>query len=163
MDDFEPWYEEQRPRVLSACFALGGDADAAREATDEAFTRALERWRKVQAMTAPGGWVQVVALNHLRRGWRRRRLERVAFTTGTSRVAVASPPPDAELWMVVSALPTRQQTVVILRYVHDLPEAAIAEAMGVARGTVASTLSAAHANLRRRMTEPIITEEPIHG
>jgi DNA-directed RNA polymerase specialized sigma24 family protein len=113
MEPFASFYEREYLRVLATCQALGRDADAAREATDEAFARAFERWRKVGEMTAPGGWVQVVA-----------------------------------------TLPARQQLAVILRYVHDLPEATIAEAMGVARGTVASTLNAAHTNLRRRMAAP---------
>jgi predicted RNA polymerase sigma factor len=63
MTEFEGWYEREHPLVLAACCALGGNADVAREATDEAFVRALERWSKVGEMAAPGGWVQVVALN----------------------------------------------------------------------------------------------------
>jgi DNA-directed RNA polymerase specialized sigma24 family protein len=148
MEAFASWYEREYPRVLATCQTLGRDADLAREATDEAFTRAFERWKKVGEMTAPGGWVQVVAWNHLRRGLRRRRLE---GTLLNHRRPAPPPPPDVELWMVVTTLPSRQQLAVVLRYVHDLPEAAIAEAMGVTRSTVASTLNAANANLRRRM------------
>lgn len=162
MEEFAAWYEREHSRVLAACYALAGDADAAREATDEGFVRALERWKHVQTMAAPGGWVQVVALNQLRRRLRRRSLE--ARLVGSRRIErAASPPPDAELWMLVSRLPARQQTAVVLRYVHDLPEATVAELMGVARGTVASTLSAAHASLRRAVGEPELNEEPIRG
>jgi DNA-directed RNA polymerase specialized sigma24 family protein len=42
---------------------------------------------------------------------------------------------------------------IVLRYVHDLPEATIAEAMNIARGTVASTLAAAQANLRSALSD----------
>ncbi len=82
MTDFEGWYEQEHPRVLAACCALGGNVGVAREATDEAFVRALERWSKVGEMAAPGGWVQVVALNQLWRSLRRRRFEVRVFTPG---------------------------------------------------------------------------------
>lgn len=154
MNDFETWYEHEHPRVLATCVALTGEVDAAGEATDEAFVRALERWPAVAAMASPGGWVQVVALNHLRRGLRRRNREHPQAegrVEGSDRVKLAVP--DFELWALVAGLPPRQRTAVVLRYVHDLPEATIAELMGIARGTVASTLAAAQTGLRRKLSE----------
>jgi RNA polymerase sigma-70 factor, ECF subfamily len=160
MDDFEGWYVGEHPRVLACCAALSGEFDAAGEATDEAFLRALERWPAVAAMVSPGGWVQVVALNHLRRSLRRRHRER---RQTKSRLAdsggMAFVVPDPELWALVASLPMRQRTAVVLRYVHDLPEAAIAEVMGIARGTVASTLAAAQTGLRRRLSEPVAADK----
>ncbi|MHB1928327.1 MAG: RNA polymerase sigma factor [Acidimicrobiales bacterium] len=165
MDDFEAWYRREYPRVLAACTALaGGRADAGREATDEAFTRAIERWRTVGAMAAPGGWVQVVALNHLRRTLRRHRSEQRAVRSHGPDPAAAPEPPDLALWDLVRTLPRRQQACVVLRYVHDLPEADIAEALGVARGTVASTLHSAARRLRSLLDEPVPAPEvPLNG
>jgi DNA-directed RNA polymerase specialized sigma24 family protein len=158
MDDFDLWYEQEYPRVLAACAALAGELESARDATGEAFARAFERWATVSAMAAPGGWVQTVALNGLRRSLRRRRLERAL---GSAWRGPAVGLPDPELWMVVRSLPARQQTAVVLAYVHDLPGAAIAEVMGVSLGTVSSTLDAARKSLRRRLTEPITSEENV--
>jgi RNA polymerase sigma-70 factor (ECF subfamily) len=163
---FESWYEREYPKVLAACRALAGDAHVAREATDEAFTRAAERWDQVVNMDAPGGWAQVVALNCLRRSLRRRQLEqRVLRPWGrTSATNPGEPePPDGALWEAVGRLPERQQACVVLRYVHDLPEADIALTLGVARGTVASTLNAARARLRDVLGDPTHEEEPIRG
>jgi RNA polymerase sigma-70 factor (ECF subfamily) len=157
MDDFEGWYVQEYPRVLSACVALAGDLEAARDATGEAFTRALERWGDVAQMSTPGGWVQTVAINELRRGLRRGRLELRLRPRRRQDEAV----PDLELWMVVRSLPVRQQTALVLAYVHDLPGAAIAEAMGISLGTVSSTLDAARRSLRRRLSEPITFEEDV--
>jgi RNA polymerase sigma factor (sigma-70 family) len=156
MESFEQWYEREHPKVLSACAALTGDVFEAGEATDEAFARALERWPSVAAMASPGGWVQVVALNRLRRNLRRRGRERHMFTKtlrDTDPVSVSVP--DPELWAEVAGLPNRQRAAMVLRYVHDLPEATIAELMGISRGTVASTLAAARASLQRRLAQPI--------
>jgi RNA polymerase sigma-70 factor (ECF subfamily) len=156
MDDFDAWYGREHPRVLAACTALSGDLGAAQEATDEAFTRALERWSSVGSMTAPGGWVQTVALNHLRRGLRRRGRERMV---GMARRPDVDTIPDVGLWLAVATLPPRQQTAVVLAYVHDLPGAGIAAVMGISPGTVSSTLDAARRGLRRRLDEPATTTE----
>lgn len=156
MEGFEAWYLAEQPRVLSACVALGGDHEAACDATNEAFLRALERWDHVRAMTSPGGWVQTVALNALRRTLRRRRLE-----ARVGRRRSDPPVPDPELWMVVRTLPRRQQTVIVLAYVHDLPQVTIAEVMGISLGTVSSTLDAARKSLRRKLTEPLTYQEGV--
>ena len=54
---------------------------------------------------------------------------------------------------VVAGLPERQRTVLFLRYYADLEYDAIAEALGVAPGTVAATLSQARSSLRRKLEE----------
>lgn len=166
MDGFDDFYRAEYPRVLAACRALGAGAEPAGDATDEAFARAFERWPRVRQMASPGGWVQVVAINHLRRGGRRRTIEAVALRRrATAGHAPAPAPPDAELWGAVSRLPRRQQQCIVLRYVHDLAEGAIAETLGVTRGTVASTLDAARRSLRSRLGDRTLedNEEACHG
>ena len=161
MTEFEDWYRRERPLVLSACLALAGNQDAAREATDEAFTRAFERWETVGAMRAPGAWTQTVALNYLRRRLRRRPLLRVF---GVGQHFVPAPElPDPELWQSVRRLPARQQTAVVLRYVHDLSYEQIAEAMNIGMGAVASTLNAALRNLAGPASSAEPDEEKVDG
>ena len=156
MDDFEAWYRQEYPRVLAACTALaGGRAEVGRDAADEAFTRAIERWRTVRGMQAPGGWVQVVALNQLRRSFRRQRTERQAVGRVGPAVAVTPDGPDPSVWAAVSRLPARQRACVVLRYVHDLAEADIAASLGVTRGTVSATLHHALERLRAELGEPL--------
>ncbi len=163
MEDFEVWYQRERPRVLAACVALGSELHAARDATDEAFTRAWARWPAVAAMASPGGSAQTVALNLLRRGFRRSRMARLGLSDRSGPGGEPPGLPDGDLWSAVRSLPARQQTAVVLRYVHDLSQIQIAESMGISRGTVASTLAAAHTNLRRLVPDPLMTEETIDG
>jgi RNA polymerase sigma-70 factor (ECF subfamily) len=162
VDGFERFYREERPRVLAACVALVGQLDLAREATDEAFARACARWPRVQAMGSPGGWVQTVALNQLRRSLRRRPK---ALTGVDEKVAFDEYAlPDRALWAAVADLPERQRTAVVLRYVHDLPAEQIAAAMGIAVGTVGPTLTAAQRRLRAALDGPVTNpEEHAHG
>jgi DNA-directed RNA polymerase specialized sigma24 family protein len=51
------------------------------------------------------------------------------------------------------ALPERQRLALFLRYYADLDYEAIADALGVKAGTIAATLHAAHAALRRELLE----------
>jgi RNA polymerase sigma-70 factor (ECF subfamily) len=55
---------------------------------------------------------------------------------------------DPELAAAVRSLPPRRRLAVFLRYFADLSYGEIAEVLEVAEGTVAATLSQAHAELR---------------
>lgn len=147
--DFTSWYESEHPRVLGVLCALSGELDAAREATDEAFVRAFARWGRVRKMESPGGWTHRVALNELRRSLRRRGREQTAVDGRPSVV----PSTDPDLWDLVRRLPERQRLAVVLRYVADLPEQAIADVMGITRSTAASTLTQARDRLGDWMRE----------
>jgi RNA polymerase sigma factor (sigma-70 family) len=151
--DFDDWYADQRPRVYLSMLALSGDPDVAADATDEAFTRAVAHWKRVQSMDSPGGWTQRVALNVVRRRLRRKRVESRLLPRLVDRDDEVLP--TGEMWDLVRALPERQRTAVVLRYVADLTEPDIATAMGIARGTVASTLAAA----RERLAEVLISDD----
>jgi RNA polymerase sigma-70 factor (ECF subfamily) len=134
--------------VLAVLGALSGDPDLATEATDEAFARAFGQWHRVSVMASPDGWLYRVALNQIRRTKRRQGLERVFLLHADRRQRdVALPDPD--LWQAVRSLPDRQRHAIVLRYLTDLPEAEIAAALGVTRGTVASNL----ADARRRLEQ----------
>ena len=154
MNDFDEWYADQRPRVYVSLLALSGDADLAAEATDEAFTRAVAQWRRVRTMESPGGWTQRVAVNVLRRRMRRRRFETRLLPRLVGRDHEMMMP-TGEVWDLVRALPERQRVAVVLRYVADLTEPDIATAMGITRGTVASTLAAA----RERLAGVLISDD----
>jgi len=152
MDLFDDWYRAEHPRLLASMVLLCGRVDEAREATDEAFARAYERWTRVALMASPGGWTYRVAVNVLRRRGRRHALE--------LRLLRRTPPmpdlpaPAGEAWVLVADLPVRQRTAVVLRYVADLPEADIAQIMGIRRGTVAALLTQA----RQRLGVALTTE-----
>jgi RNA polymerase sigma-70 factor (ECF subfamily) len=142
--DFSAWYEDEHPRVLGVLCALSGELDVAREATDEAFVRAFAKWERVRKMDSPGGWTYRVALNELRRSLRKHARERAVRTKEHTQLV---PMTDPDLWDLVRRLPERQRFAVVLRYVADLPEQAIADVMGVTRSTAASTLTQARDRL----------------
>ncbi len=156
-DAFEVWYRREHPRLVTLLAASTGDVTLATEAADEALARAFERWRRVSQMETPAGWTYRVALNIVRRRARKHALERMTF----SRLRTDDVPgPTGELWLLVADLPPRQRTAVLLRHVGQLTEQEVADVMGVARGTVSSTLRTAYQRLRIEITheEPTVTE-----
>lgn len=154
-ESFEDWYRQHHQVVVAAVVALCADDDLAREAADEAFVRALVDWGRVSVMGSPLGWTCRVAQNVARRSLRRRSFEARVLRRD---VPVSLELPDSDLWAAVRTLPDRQRLAVTLRFVVDLPEAEIATAMGISRGTVASTLAAARRRLSELLEQPWMPE-----
>ena len=154
-EGFEDWYGAIHPRVLGVLAGVCGSVDAAAEATDEAFARALTRWDRVRGLSSPEGWVYRVGLNLVRRRMRRRALDARVRPTEATVEAVY---PQGHVWERVRELAPRQRTAVFLRYVADLPEVEIAAVMRVSRGTVASTLADARHRLARSLASEMDAE-----
>jgi RNA polymerase sigma-70 factor (ECF subfamily) len=138
--DFEGWYRAHHATVLRSLAVAAGDVEVGREATDEAFARALERWDTVSAMSSPTGWVYVVAMNLLRRGYRRRQLERRALANAGGPTDAPPGTLPVEVWDAVRGLSPRQREVLGLRYLAAMTEPEIAATLRIAPGTVARTL-----------------------
>src|SRR6478752_1652568 len=92
---FEDWYRRDHPRLVTLVSVAVGDAEIGRDATDEALTRAFERWDRVSVMASPSGWTYRVALNVARRRARRRAMEQRLLGR---RRAESVPGPTGELW-----------------------------------------------------------------
>jgi RNA polymerase sigma-70 factor (ECF subfamily) len=159
VQSFESWYEANYRSVAAALAVAVGGADEGREAADEAFARAWERWSHVGAMSSPAGWVYRVGVNYARRRRVRRGLEqRILRRTGT-RAEVAGPEPGhQEVLDAMRTLPPRQRSALALRYVLDLPQHDVARMLGVADGTASATLTAARRRLQAALDRP--TEAP---
>lgn len=156
-DGFEAWYRTTYPRVFTAMVGICGDRNVAAEVADEAFLRAWRHWERVSTMDAPEGWTYRVALNVLRTQLRRRRVERRLLPRMLRRADVDAP--AGEVWELVRALPPRQRVAIVLRYVGDLDEQHIADAMGITRGTVASTLATARRALGAALHDEDVVED----
>jgi RNA polymerase sigma-70 factor (ECF subfamily) len=154
-DDFTAWYAATFPRVRAAVSLAVGDRWLGEEATAEAFARALLHWPAIRERGRPDAWVYTVALNHVRSRLRRQRLERRYLARQRAGYHPPPPDPDTALWAAVAQLPPRARTAIALRYVADLSEAEVAAAMGVARGTVAATLSRARTRLAELMSDDV--------
>lgn len=146
---FDEWYRTEHPKLLRALIVVAGTQGEVVDVVDEAFARAYERWDRVGEMRSPAGWTYRTGLNLLRRRWRRASMEALLHRRGAVDTAGSAPSADwsAEVWDAVKALSARERTAIALRYVADLPMQDIATAMGIAPGTVGSTLHNARQHL----------------
>jgi RNA polymerase sigma-70 factor (ECF subfamily) len=150
VDDFDRFYRDEYGSVLRTVSLALGDATRAEEVTQEAFVRALRRWRRVGTMANPAGWVVVVAVNADRRRWAR---ESGAPAHEATPVLAADDHASAvatslDLREALARLTGRQRAAIVLRYLIDLPISDIATALGCAEGTAKATLHQALAILR---------------
>lgn len=150
MIPFEDFYRNEYGRVFGALYVATGSADLAQDATQEAFQRALVRWRRLGEEQWAIGWVVTTALNHSRRLARRAGREPATLLTETS---VGGGGPDGtrvDLLRSVRSLPRRQREAIVLYYLLDLPIPAVATLMDQTEGSVKAHL--AHARRKLRIT-----------
>lgn len=146
---FDEWFRAEHPRVLGAVLIVcGGDLPKAEEATNDAFITAFEKWARVSAMSSPRAWVTKVAINKAKRSFVRRRKTLELTNEQSALLSAEDPRVDHELWAAVSRLSVRQRTAIVLRYIDDLPQSAIAAELDISPGTAAATLNHARRNLR---------------
>jgi RNA polymerase sigma-70 factor (ECF subfamily) len=145
--DFDTWYPQAWPRLLGAVASMVGDQAEAQDVAAQAMAKAYENWERLDD---PAAWAYQVAVNLVRKAWRRRVRERSEAGRWVEPPALL-PDVSPELWRAVGALPRRQRIAIALRYVLDLPQDEIAQAMGIAPGTVAATLHSARRRLRAEL------------
>jgi RNA polymerase sigma-70 factor, ECF subfamily len=156
---FEDFYAAYFRSLTIQLFAYTGDMATAQDMVQEAFCRALARWKRVAAMDDPAAWVRRVAWNLATSRWRRTRTA-AQFARRHREEHVAAPSPDrVALAQALRALPAQQRRAVILHYLADLPISDIARQEGVAEGTVKSWLHRGRVVLAAQLTE----EEYYHG
>jgi RNA polymerase sigma factor (sigma-70 family) len=150
----EQLYRSRYERFFRLARAVLGSREAAADAVQEAFVRALRGRSLLRDQDALEPWVWRTVLNVCL-------TERAARSSATD-VDVLIAPAEAngnaeerrELRAAVAALPDRQRSVLFLRHYADLGYEQIAEVLGIARGTVAATLSQAYASLRQTIEVP---------
>ena len=148
--ELEALYCERFRAFLLSVTALLGNGDEALDVVQDAFARALRRRASFRAEGDLEAWVWRIVLNAARD--RRRSLGRERPQAWLEPVAAAAET-NGEVRTSVLRLPERQRLVVFLRYYADLSYDQIAEALGIRPGTVAASLNAAHASLRRNLEE----------
>jgi len=145
------------PAVYALCRRLDHDPDDAYQAIWEKVFRHLDRF-DVRGRQPFRSWLLTVAHRHLVDRHRRRRVRAVV-------VPLAEPPepatdaaaPDralddarvrARVEDAIAALPDAARRVVVLHHIHGQELATIADAEGIALGTVKSRLHRARARLK---------------
>ncbi|WP_433055456.1 SigE family RNA polymerase sigma factor [Dactylosporangium sp. CS-033363] len=153
-DEYEREYVEylraRMPHLRRLAHALTGDFDRADDVVQTAATNLYLKWRQVRAADNIDAYVRKMVVHTFlaerRLAWAR--------TWLTDRIPdrAAEPPPTDDALLVRAALrrlPARQQAVLVLRFLCDLPVEDVAAALGCAPGTVKSHTSVGLAALRK--------------
>ena len=148
--DFIAFVSASNERLFRLALLLAGDPHHAADLVQEALERAYLRWRWIRA-DDPYAYVRRIVVNLDRKWWQRSR--RREWLTGA--------PPDgitqdfteqhaqrALIEGILGRLTRRERVVVVLRFYCDMSEPRIGAELGIATGTVKSTLSRALAKLR---------------
>lgn len=142
-------YEGCYRRLVGQLFAICGNRGEAEDAVQEAFVKAVEKPRRFAQLDNPEAWLRTVALNVVRRRYRRanrfhgllsRQVVPVTTTTGMSADRVA-------LVEGLRQLPYEQREAIALHHIVDLPVREIAVQLGVPEGTIKARLTRGRARL----------------
>ncbi|MDX6482120.1 MAG: hypothetical protein QOG85_2630 [Gaiellaceae bacterium] len=151
VEAIEELYRSRYASYRGGVAALTG-YDAARDVVQEAFAQALRDRRDFRGDGSLAAWVWRIAFRAALRGRAAGGgdvpLEE-AFETATQHAAERDP----ELAEALKRLSPRRRLVVYLRYFADLPYAEIASLLDISEGTVAATLSQAHAELLEQLRD----------
>jgi RNA polymerase sigma-70 factor (ECF subfamily) len=144
-------------------------ADAARDATQEAWVAVVKGLRQLEDPARFPAWALRIVTCAARDVLRRRGRQRTAETRVASTTPRASASPTADdgtdvatdaLRAAVARLPHERRCVVELFYLDGLPVHDIADVLGIPPGTVKSRLLKARAELRAALAER--SDIPIH-
>ncbi|HEY3879925.1 MAG TPA: SigE family RNA polymerase sigma factor [Trebonia sp.] len=163
-EDFAEFARASYPGLRHAAYLLTGDRHTAEDAAQTALVRTYAAWSRVRRDDAYA-YARKVLVNHVTDRWRRKLREYPSAELPDNQ---GSPDPADEValrhWVrgALAALTVRERAVVVMRYLFDLPEAAVASDLGITVGTVKSTSSRALAKLRVRAVDEA-RPQPIGG
>jgi len=155
--DFSEFYAEHVGGLTAQIYALTGNWSEAQDSVQEGFARALARWSTVSGHADPVAWVRMVSHRVAISRWRR---ARTALVFGrTQRLQTAPGPSEDHVALVegLKHLPHHQREALVLFYLADMSVEAIADQLGVPRGTVKARLSRGRTALAAQMK--ITTDE----
>ncbi|HEV2891281.1 MAG TPA: SigE family RNA polymerase sigma factor [Frankiaceae bacterium] len=148
---FAAWVEAHGAGLLRVAYLLTGDGHQAEELVQSVLARALPVWATVAARGEPLSYVRRALVNERTDVWRARgRREALAADVPERSHPDHAPALDLrrDLLVALQRLPRRQRAVVVLRYLEDLPDDAIAGLLRCSEGTVRSQASRALVKLR---------------
>jgi RNA polymerase sigma-70 factor, ECF subfamily len=156
IDSFDEFYLATRGTLLGQLTAMTADAEVAKEALQDAYAQAWQRWSRVSKLGDPAAWVRTVAWRRSVSAFRRRMVaERFLRTVGRALPSEsAQRVPVEEVLDVQDALrllPDAHRRALVLHDLCGLTMDQVADETGVPVGTVKSRLSRGRAALRSHL------------
>jgi len=147
-------YERHVDRVYRMVYRMAGDAELAREFTQDTFVRAFERLATFRGEAAFSTWLGSIAISVTLTGLRqrKRRWDREADLAQAEPMAVRremlEPDLRRRLYQAIDALPDGYRTVLVLHELEGYTHEEIGALLGIDPGTSKAQLFRARAKLR---------------
>jgi RNA polymerase sigma-70 factor (sigma-E family) len=151
----EDLYRAHVQDALRLAFLLTGERPTAEDLVQDAFVKVFGRFNDLRRRDAFWWYLRRTIVNLSNSRLRRRRVER-AWLERQHPPGSTRDPDVAEQQRVRAALMTlrpEQRAAVVLRYYEDLTEAATADVLGCALGTVKSMVSRGMDKLREELRD----------
>ncbi len=147
--EFDEFAAAAWPRLRRSAYLLTGDHHLAEDLAQTALVRTYAGWRRVRRDDAYAYARRTLVNLNIDR-LRRRRVVEVAEEAGWGVADPTRPGSDDrdQVVRLLAGLTVKERRVVVLRHYFDLSEADVAAELGIAPGTVKSTLARALAKLR---------------
>ena len=159
-DPLTSLHRDQYAALVRLASVVVGDQGLAEQVVQDAFVKLAVRWGGLRRIENPPAYLRSMVLNGCRSHLRHRKVGDRYDARRTVAVAVATPEAEAlasaehdRMVAALRRLPERQREALVLRYYLDLPEADIAAAMRVSRGSVKTHLHRGLAALAHQLGE----------
>jgi RNA polymerase sigma-70 factor (ECF subfamily) len=144
-------YERQ---AHAAAWAILRDHHAAQDVAQDAFIKAYDQLGRLRQLRTFGAWLLTIARRTA--ADRVRATNQLVFVPTVPETLTIDAPAESDadvILTLVASLPSREQKVLLFRYVDSLPVADIAMLLDCPVGTVTKLLSRALSHLRDRLKE----------
>jgi RNA polymerase sigma-70 factor, ECF subfamily len=148
-EELEQLYRERFVAFRNGLLPLTGGLEAARDAVQEGFARALRDREQFRGDGPLEGWVWRITFRAALAA--RSNHHPLSLDEAILDMPLPTGERDRRLAEALRALPPRRRLIVFLRYFADLSYAEIAELCEVSEGTVGAALAKAHADLSRSL------------
>ncbi len=143
--------------LYRTAYLMVGNRAQAEDLVQTALTNTYASWRDVRELGAAHAYARTAVVRSVA-SWFRSRVRLSEQLTDELPESTYSPDNSTRpmLMDALRQLPTRQRTVVVLRFYEDLSVTQVAQSMGCSEGTVKSQTSAALARLRLLLGESVV-------
>jgi RNA polymerase sigma-70 factor (ECF subfamily) len=142
--EIEELYSKYGPAVLRRARTLLRNEEAARDAVQEVFVKALSNRRRFRSEASPTTWLYRLTINHCLNFIRDRRTRSRLLETYGARSAETPARTEGELAVLelLERVPENLRAVAVCYFVEQMNQAEIAELVGTSRRTVGNRIEA---------------------
>ncbi|MEX2613362.1 MAG: RNA polymerase sigma factor [Gaiellaceae bacterium] len=140
VSDLETLFRTHWPRAYRAAYLVTHDSAAAEDIAQESFLAALRALDTFDRRRPFGPWLHRIVVNRAIDWTRARRLRSEVELLDALHAPTRDEAPGDDVLAALARLPPEHRAVVVMRYLLEFTPGEIADALGLARGTVNSRL-----------------------